>query len=53
MIARLREHDVTWVSEPTDHTEPELSGKRAAKVADPSGNIIEIKHYPDTNALRA
>lgn len=52
VITRLREHDVTWVSPPTDHTELELSGKRSAKVADPSGNIIEIKHYPDPAALR-
>jgi len=47
VIERLRQHDVAWISEPTAHTAAELSGKVGAKVADPSGNIIEIKYYDD------
>lgn len=52
LIDRLRRHDVTWVAEPRASTEAELSGKAGAKVADPSGNIIEIKYYADPAALR-
>ena len=51
LIERLRETDTVWLSEPQDHTEAELSGKRAAKIADPSGNVIEIKYYPDVEEL--
>jgi hypothetical protein len=52
LIERLRRHQVTWLSEPTVHTAVELSGKVGAKIADPSGNVIEIKYYDDTTALR-
>jgi len=34
-----------WISEPKKHAEIELSGKLGGKLADPSGNIIEIKFY--------
>lgn len=53
LIDRLRAAGVTWLAEPTVHTAAELSGKSGAKVADPSGNIIEVKYYPDPTALRA
>lgn len=51
VIERLRRHEVTWLAEPTVHTAAELNGKVGAKVADPSGNVIEIKYYDDA-ALR-
>lgn len=53
LIDRLRCHDVRWVAEPTVTTQAELSGKAGAKVADPSGNIIELKYYADPAALRS
>jgi hypothetical protein len=37
----------------TAHPDRALSGKLAFKVADPSGNIIEFKHYPDPAELLA
>lgn len=49
---RLRRHEVTWLTRPTVHTAAELSGKVGAKIADPSGNVIEIKYYEDASALR-
>lgn len=45
LIEQLRSHNVPWLSDPTRHTEAELSGKRGGKLADPSGNVIEIKYY--------
>ena len=52
-IDRLRAHQVTWLAEPTAHAAAELSGKVGAKIADPSGNVIELKYYDDPSALRA
>lgn len=52
VIERLHRHDVRWLAEPTVHTAAELSGKVGAKVADPSGNVIELKYYDDADALR-
>jgi len=45
MVKRVNESVHTWISEPKKHTEIELSGKLGGKLADPSGNIIEIKFY--------
>jgi len=53
VIERLRRYQVTWLTEPTAHTAAELSGKVGAKIADPSGNVIELKFYEDAAALRA
>ena len=47
VIDRLDRHDADWLNRPTVHRATELSGKTGAKVADPSGNVIEIKHYAD------
>lgn len=44
---------MTWLAEPTAHAAAELSGKVGAKIADPSGNVIELKYYDDPSALRA
>lgn len=53
VVHRLRDHDVTWLAEPEVHTAAELSGKVGGKLADPSGNIIELKYYADRADLRA
>ena len=45
-LARLEALDVAWIERPTLDTDGRLNGKTAAKVADPSGNVIELKSYP-------
>ena len=37
-----------WISKPEKHVDAELNGKLGGKLADPSGNIIEIKFYADS-----
>jgi extradiol dioxygenase family protein len=51
LVDRLRAHAVTWIAEPAAHDAAELSGKVGGKLADPAGNVIEIKHYADRDAL--
>lgn len=41
-----RNHHV-WLSKPRLESHRDLSGKVGGKLADPSGNIIEIKFYDD------
>lgn len=53
LIGRLRRHDVTWLAEPEVHTAADLSGKVGAKIADPSGNVIELKYYDDPTEFLA
>jgi extradiol dioxygenase family protein len=38
---------------PAEHAEVALSGKVGGKLADPSGNVIEVKCYPDAQAYRS
>ena len=45
IVKRVNTSVHTWISEPKKHAEIELSGKLGGKLADPSGNIIEIKFY--------
>ena len=45
LVARINTTGYQWISEPEQHSDAELSGKLGGKLADPSGNIIEIKHY--------
>ncbi|HWJ97828.1 MAG TPA: VOC family protein [Acidimicrobiales bacterium] len=52
LVQRLRDHQVEWLAEPKVHTAAELSGKVAGKLADPSGNVIELKYYDDPAGLR-
>ena len=47
LVARIGSADARWLTEPTPHAEAALSGKVGGKLADPSGNIIEIKYYED------
>jgi extradiol dioxygenase family protein len=49
LVDRLRAHDVQWLHEPERHSDAELSGKRGGKLADPSGNVIEVKYYDDAS----
>ena len=52
LVERVRAHGATWIAEPAVHTAAELSGKVGGKLADPSGNVIELKCYDDADALR-
>jgi hypothetical protein len=52
LVERLDRHGATWLSAPAVHTAAELSGKVGGKVADPSGNVIELKYYDDPAELR-
>ena len=45
-LARLEALDVVWIERATVDTDGRLNGKTSAKVADPSGNVIELKTYP-------
>ena len=51
LVARVNAAGGTWLSEPEIHSGSELSGKLGGKLADPSGNVIEIKFYEDRNDL--
>jgi extradiol dioxygenase family protein len=52
LLHRIEQHGATWVAPPERHDAPELSGKAGGKLADPSGNVIEIKWYADPTELR-
>ena len=43
LVARLEAHDVQWIDRVADG----VRGKVGAKLADPSGNVIELKSYDD------
>jgi extradiol dioxygenase family protein len=45
LVERLRAHGVAWLEEPTSHGAA-LDGKVGGKLADPAGNVLELKHYP-------
>jgi extradiol dioxygenase family protein len=53
VIECLSAHGVRWLSEPTAHSAETLSGKVGGKLADPSGNVIEVKYYGDIEGYRA
>lgn len=53
LVDRLRIAGVSWLSEPEEHVEVALSGKVGGKLADPSGNVIEVKYYADADAYRS
>ncbi len=50
VINRLRAASVAWVEPPTTDTTGQLNGKTSAKFLDPSGNIVELKAYPQGRA---
>jgi extradiol dioxygenase family protein len=47
LVDRLRSRGIDWLVEPVEHAHAELDGKFGGKLADPSGNVIEVKHYAD------
>ena len=49
LVKRIHTSGCQWISKPENHTDAELSGKLGGKLADPSGNIIEIKYYGNEN----
>jgi extradiol dioxygenase family protein len=48
LVHRVAASGHAWISKPEIHSDAELNGKLGGKLADPSGNIIEIKFYADT-----
>jgi extradiol dioxygenase family protein len=50
VIARLGERDVTWVVPVSTDDEGLETEQTKTKVADPSGNVIELKTYRDVEA---
>ncbi|HEX7095600.1 MAG TPA: VOC family protein [Acidimicrobiales bacterium] len=54
IYARLRSTGgVHWLTPLTQHPGETLSGKTEFKIADPSGNVIEFKHYRDPTEFLA
>jgi extradiol dioxygenase family protein len=49
LVKRIHASGCQWISKPESHTDAELSGKLGGKLADPSGNVIEIKYYENEN----
>ena len=49
LVMRINTTGYQWISEPEQHSDAELSGKIGGKLADPSGNVIEIKYYENEN----
>ena len=49
LVKRIHASGCQWISKQENHTDAELSGKLGGKLADPSGNIIEIKYYENEN----
>ena len=49
LVKRIHTSGCQWISKPENHTDAELSGKLGGRLADPSGNIIEIKYYENEN----
>lgn len=47
LVARVDAAAWPWIARPALHDDAALSGKLGGKLADPSGNVIEIKHYAD------
>jgi extradiol dioxygenase family protein len=50
MVARLGERDVTWVVPVSTDDEGLDTEQTKTKIADPSGNVIELKTYRDVEA---
>jgi extradiol dioxygenase family protein len=49
-VARLEEADVVWVAPVSTDDEGTAVEQTKCKVADPSGNVIELKTYRDVEA---
>lgn len=53
LVERVDNRGVSWISAPDRHGAAELSGKVGGKLADPAGNVIEIKYYPERSEFLA
>jgi extradiol dioxygenase family protein len=53
LVSRIDSHGASWLSAPSHHEQEDLNGKLAGKLADPSGNVIEIKWYGDIGQLQS
>lgn len=53
VVERATAFGSRWLSAPTRRDDPDLSGKLGGKLADPSGNVVEVKYYADPVALRS
>jgi extradiol dioxygenase family protein len=51
LVARVNAAGVEWISPPSVHSDLALSGKIGGKLADPSGNVIEVKYYDEIDEL--
>ena len=47
LVNRVAASGHAWISKPEKHVDAKLNGKLGGKLADPSGNVIEIKFYAD------
>ncbi|HVB91222.1 MAG TPA: VOC family protein [Acidimicrobiales bacterium] len=47
LVTRLVAHGVAWVAPPTTDAQGRRTEQTKAKLADPSGNVIELKTYRD------
>jgi extradiol dioxygenase family protein len=50
LLTRLQNLPVRWISPVATDTVGTFRGKTSAKIADPSGNVIELKTYDDPKA---
>jgi extradiol dioxygenase family protein len=50
LVARLEDHSVEWLVPGTTDDAGLQTEQTKAKMADPSGNVIEVKTYPDVAA---
>ena len=53
LIARLEARPTQWLTRPSTDYAGTPRAQTKAKIADPSGNVIEIKTYPDPEAAFA
>jgi extradiol dioxygenase family protein len=50
MVSRLQAADVRWLSAVSTDDEGRSTEQTKLKIADPSGNVIELKTYADVAA---
>lgn len=51
VVGRLNRYGVQWLEGPVAHAAADLSGKEGGKLADPSGNVIEVKYYEEPSTV--
>jgi uncharacterized protein len=53
VVDRAQDAETAWPAPPTPSHDPVLAGKLGGKLADPSGNVIEVKCYPNPTGFLA